>query len=222
MTVALLLSIVGLALLDSLNPATIGGVALILLAPGTGQTRTAAAFVAGAYATVATAGVLVFFAAATLGSAIQNGLDLVRAIALTVAAVAVAVAGVRRLRTRHRQALQLPAWLNARTAPALAVLVTAADLPNAFPYLIAIERLITAEVPTATALMTIAMYALIYCLPCLLLLLIGVSHGDRVRARLGRVYDKFGSARDVPANRYAAVGYWAVAAAVLTFAWAPQ
>lgn len=222
MTLALLVSIVGLALLDSLNPATIGGVALILLAPGTGQARTATAFVAGAYATVATAGVLVLFAAATLGGAIENGLSVVRSITLTAAAIAVAVAGLRRLRPHHRASLQLPGWLNARTAPALAVLVTAADLPNAFPYLIAIERLITAQVPTSLALMTIAMYALIYCLPCLLLLLIGVSHGERVRSRLSRVYDRFGSARNVPANQCAAIGYWAVSAAVLAFAWSPQ
>jgi hypothetical protein len=44
--------------------------------------------------------------------------------------------------------------------------MTGADLPNAFPYFIAIERLINAEVDTITGLAVLAGYAVIYCLPC--------------------------------------------------------
>ena len=51
------------------------------------------------------------------------------------------------------------------------VLVTGADLPNAVPYLVAIERLVAAQVPQAQALLVLAGYAAVYVLPCALLVL---------------------------------------------------
>jgi cytochrome c biogenesis protein CcdA len=220
MTPALLAAIAGLALLDAFNPATIGGVALILLAPGTKQERTAAAFVAGAYLTVFGAGVAVFLGADAAAAAFDSGLDWIRRIALTAAATALLVAGARRLRPSVRKAVTLPAWITPLTAPLLALLVTLADLPNAFPYLVAIERLLVAEVPTGTAVLVLAGYAVIYCLPCLLLLILGVSHGPRVRARLSGIYERFGTERKQPRSFLVAGGYGALAAVILTWAWA--
>ncbi|MFC7484327.1 hypothetical protein ACFQX7_35850 [Luedemannella flava] len=52
MTAALLAGVAGLALLDALNPATLAGVALLLLAPMARPVLAAAGFVAGAYLTV--------------------------------------------------------------------------------------------------------------------------------------------------------------------------
>jgi hypothetical protein len=51
--------------------------------------------------------------------------------------------------------------------------MTAADLPNAFPYFIAIERLLNANVSGLTGVAVIAGYAAIYCLPCVVLVVIG-------------------------------------------------
>ena len=44
-------------------------------------------------------------------------------------------------------------------------------------------------------------YALVYCLPCLVLLAVGLAHGERVQRILRRVHDRFGTATVVPASR---------------------
>ncbi len=92
-------------------------------------------------------------------------------------------------------ALVLPAWFGPWTAAPLGVLVTGADLPNAFPHVIAIERLVTAGVADGQAVAVLAGYALVYCAPCLVLLALGAAHGAAVRRRLGGVYERLGAAR---------------------------
>ena len=81
----------------------------------------------GAYLTVPVLGAAVLGGAAALGDT-----AVVRRVGLTLAAVLVLVAAVRRLRTRHRRAVSLPGWVGPWTAVPLGVLVTGADLPNAF------------------------------------------------------------------------------------------
>jgi len=98
------------------------------------------------------------------------------------------------------------------------VLVTAADLPNAFPYLVALERLVAAGVPAGTGWLVLAGYAAVYCLPCLVLLAVGVLRGAAVRRRLQRVYDRIGHARTVPRSIPAALGLLVLSGAVTTIA----
>jgi len=86
-TAGLLAGVVGLALLDALNPATIAGVALLLRAPMAYPVRAAAGFVTGAYLTVVGLGAVVYVGA--------DGLVRMRRNAFTVAAVALAVTGLR-------------------------------------------------------------------------------------------------------------------------------
>jgi hypothetical protein len=144
----LLSGIVGLALLDALNPATIACVALLLVSPSRAPLRTAAAFVVGAYLTVLALGATVLG-----GAAVLSDTTVVRRVGLTVAGLLVLVAAVRRLRTRHRSAVALPGWVGPWTAAPLGALVTGADLPNAFPYLVAIERLVAARLPEGQVLL---------------------------------------------------------------------
>ena len=177
MTAVLQTGIVGLALLDALNPATIAGVALLLLTPVARPTRAAAGFVLGAYLTVFCLGALTYVGVDSVAGAVGAGIVWVRRIALAGAAVALAVTGLRRLRPRIRRAVTAPRWVNPRSAAVLGLLMTGADLPNAFPYFIAIERILQADVSTTGALLVIAGYALIYCLPCLLLLIAGATRG---------------------------------------------
>jgi hypothetical protein len=202
----LLVAVAGLALLDAFNPATILAVALILLLPGEQRAAKATTFVAGAYLTVLVGGATVFLAADTAVAAAAGGLVWVRRIAFGLAALAVLRAAIRRRRRHRRAAIALPSWLTTTTAAPFGVLVTGADLPNAFPYFIAIERLASSAVTTSTALLVLAGYALLYCLPCLLLLVINAVHGERVRAHLDRLHRRFGTARDVPASMPAALG----------------
>ncbi len=218
MTPALLAGILGLALLDALNPATIGGVALILLAPLRRPLASAAAFVAGAYLTVLALGLAVFAGADAAAGALTGGVTWVRRIALGLAAVLLLLAAVRRLRSRHRRAVTLPSWFGPWTAAPVGVLVTGADLPNAFPYVIAIERLVSADVATGQAVAVLAGYALVYCAPCLVLLGVGALHGTAVRRRLSGVYERIGTARTVPRSIPAALGLVVLAGGVTALA----
>ncbi|MEV6492704.1 GAP family protein, partial [Actinoplanes sp. NPDC051633] len=210
--------VAGLALLDALNPATIAGVALLLLAPMAHPVRAAAGFVTGAYLTVLALGTAVYIGADVAADAVGNGLIWVRRIAFTVAAVGLAVAGLRRLRPRIRPAVTVPGWVNPTSAAVLGLVMTGADLPNAFPYFIAIERIVNADLGTTRSLVIIAGYALIYCLPCLLLLIAGAARGDRVRRRLGSLYERLGAEKKQPRSVPIAAGYLVAAAGVFTIA----
>lgn len=221
MTLALVVGITGLALLDSLNPATILVVALVLLLPGRRPVASALAFVAGAYATVVGLGVVVYLAAGAAADATPDGLVWVRRAAFGLAALLVLLSAARRLRSRDRGAVVLPAWFTPWTAFPLGVVVTGADLPNAFPYVIAIERLVAAGVSTPTSLLMLAGYAAVYCLPCLALLALGRWKGYPVRARLQPLYERLGSARHVPASIPAAAGLTVAAGALLVVAASP-
>ena len=219
LTAGLLGTIAGLAALDSLNPATIAGVTLILLAPLRGRGLVALAYVAGAYGVVLLAGTVLFVGSGQLGEAMQGGAALVRRVALLLAAVILVVSGARRLRTRTRAAVTLPRWFGPWTAIPLGVLVTGADLPNAFPYLVAIERLNAAQVPIGVGVVVLALYAHVYCLPCLLLLFAGLAWHTHITARLRRVYERLGAERVLRRSVPIAVGLFLLAAAVASLAY---
>ncbi len=213
-TSELLLSVAGLALLDSLNPATIAGIALILLLPGERRVVKGAALVIGAYLTVFAVGFGIYLGADAAAGVIADGLVWLRRLAFGLAAGALLISAGRRLRSHRRRAIALPAWLTVRTAAPFGVLVTAADLPNAFPYFIAIERLVTAEITVGMGLLVLAVYAVVYCLPCLILLAGGAVWGDRVRSRLQILFERFGRARVVPRNVPASLALAVLAVAV--------
>ena len=134
MSAELLVAVVGLALLDAFNPATILAVALILLLPGERRAAKATTFIAGAYLTVLVLGATLFLAADTAAATAAGGLVWVRRIAFGLAALAVLRAAIRRLRRHRRAPIALPSWFTTTTAAPFGVLVTGADLPNAFPY----------------------------------------------------------------------------------------
>jgi cytochrome c biogenesis protein CcdA len=184
----LIAGIAGLTLLDSLNPATIVAITLILLTGPRRPILSAMAFVIGAALTVFTSGAVVFISAGAAADVVSDGIVWLRRLAFGLAAVALFVAAARRLRPRARQAISLPAWFSPATALPLGVVMTGADLPNAFPYFIAIERLISAEADTTTGLVVLAGYAVIYCLPCLVLLLAGRVLHEHVQPWLQRLF----------------------------------
>lgn len=218
LTPGLLAVIAGLAALDSLNPATFAGVALILLLPSGRPAVSALAFVAGAYAVVLAVGAGLLLGAGALGQEMADGTVWVQRGALLLAAAILIGLGVGRLRTRQRRPVRLPGWFGPWTAAPLGVLATGADLPNAFPFFVAIERLAAAQVPTGTGLTVLALYALVYCLPCLLLLAAGVIWRKRISTRLQRVYERLGSGGTKPRSLPAALGLWLLAAVVAAVA----
>jgi cytochrome c biogenesis protein CcdA len=213
MSTTLLLTVTGLALLDSLNPATILGVALILVLPSGHPVRAALAYVLGAYVTVLGLGAGLYLAADAAAGVLDGGLIWVRRIAFGLAALMLLRSALQRLRQTHRTQITLPTWFTPWTALPLGAVVTAADLPNAFPYAIAIERLVSSGITTPQGLLVLAGYALVYCLPCLLLLVAGIAWGDHVRSRLTGLYNRFGQARDVAPSVPTALGLGALAVA---------
>jgi hypothetical protein len=86
MSTTLLLTVTGLALLDSLNPATILGVALILVVPNGHPVRAALAYVLGAYLTVLGLGLGLYLAADAAAGVLDGGLTWVRSIEPTAEA----------------------------------------------------------------------------------------------------------------------------------------
>ncbi|WP_369051856.1 GAP family protein [Kineococcus terrestris] len=214
----LLLTIAGLAALDSLNAATFAGVVLVLVAAPRRPGPTALAYVAGAYAVVLAVGTALFATAGAVGGAVETGGLWVRRGALVLAATALAVTGLRRLRERRRAGLSLPSWFGPWSAVPAGVLVTAADLPNAFPYLLAVERLTAAQVPTGTGIAVLAAYSLVYCLPCLLLLAVRLVQRERTAAWSRLLHQRFGTARTVPRSVPAATAWGVAAVAVLVVA----
>jgi len=132
-TWALVAGLAGLAALDSLNPATLVAVTLILLGSRARPVADTLGFVAGAFLTVFSVGVVVYLGADAATDGVANGLVWVRRGAFGLAALIVLVSAVRALRPRRRSELVLPAWFNPGTAAGLGVLMTGADLPNASP-----------------------------------------------------------------------------------------
>ena len=96
--------------------------------------------------------------------------------------------------------------------------MTAADLPNAFPYFIAIERLVDAQISPTVGMLVLAGCAALYCIPCLVLLGLGLAHGGRVRRYLATVRDRFGGEGVVPASRRRALLFGAASLVVGAFA----
>lgn len=189
----LLLSIGGLALLDSLNPATIVTVTLILLAAPRRASLIALSAVIGAAATVFAVGAAIFISAGAAAGSVDLILAALRFLAFGAAGVYLIYSGVKRLRDRERKVISLPAWFSPRTALPFGVLLTAADLPNAFPYFISIERMVANEVSQSSGLLIILGYTLIYCLPCLILLLVGTLSRDVTKKWLERLIVNLGS-----------------------------
>ncbi|WP_322921598.1 GAP family protein [Nocardioides renjunii] len=211
-------SIAGLAALDSLNPATLVAITLILLGSRRRPLAEALGFVIGAFATVFLLGLALYVGAEAAASSISGALTWLRRGAFGLAAVVLFVSSVRSLRARRRSAVGLPAWFTPLTAAGLGVVMTGADLPNAFPYFIAIERLLAAGVATPTAVVVLALYALVYCLPCLVLLALGLSRGERVMGALRRLHDRFGTSAVIPPSRWRAAGFFLAGVAVTAIA----
>ncbi len=163
--------------------------------------------VLGAFGTLFLVGLALYVGAEAAASAIAGALTWLRRGAFGLAALVLFVSAARSLRARRRAAVGLPGWFTPVTAAGLGVGMTGADLPNAFPYVIAIERLLAAGVTTPTAVVVLAAYAVIYCVPCLALLALGLRRGERVLGALRRLHDRFGTEAVVPPSRARTAGF---------------
>ena len=190
MDTGLIVTLVGLALLDSINTSTLFLVMVILL---TARRPVAAgsAYAIGAAAMFFALALALFFGANAAESAIAGAAMWIRRGTFALLAVFLFYLAYKRLRDRPRKPFELPQWFGPISALPIGAAATIADLPNAFPLLIAIERLVTFEIPPPAAAVTLGAYTCVYALPTVVLLVVGAVAGDRIRGGLHRVTSRF-------------------------------
>ena len=161
MTIPLFLTLLGLAIADSINTSTIWLVILILLTArrpvATGWTYTA-----GAMSLFFIFAVTLFLGAATAGTIIDDVGIWMRRLIFMALSVFFIVMAVRRLKTRIRKMPVAPKWVNPFMAFTLGLLATLSDLPNALPLFIAVYRLISSCFDNITGVAILSFYTVVY------------------------------------------------------------
>ena len=193
----LLPAIVGLAVVDSINPSALLATIALLL-----RGRPARPLVA-VYVTA----VLVTYFAIGLVLTIGLGLTPEAVLASDAAYLAQGVLGAAMLayavaapgRGRHRDrdpaaSPKLPSVLRPAAVFAVGMAVTVLELPTALPYLGAVGAITRAELAVGDWLPLLAGYNLIFVLPPLALLAAHVALGDRAGALLERLRARLGGA----------------------------
>lgn len=192
----LVAALVGLALLDSLNTSTLFLV-MVLLLTATSPIRCAVAYAVGA--TLSFLGLAIgLYAGASAAEAVVS--DLARWLrrgTLVLLALWLLYLAFKRLRDRPRKPLLLPAWFGPVAALPIGAVATVADLPNAFPLFIAVERLVSAPIGWPVVLPALCGYVAVYALPIAVVIVLGRWQGAQARAVMRRITDRFlsGTAR---------------------------
>ena len=219
MTGGLLWGLTGLALLDSVNATTIWIVIVILL----GAKRPAPtgwAFMLGAASSFLAFALMLYFGL-NLADSVLDGFTLwLRRLLFAGLAVALVVMGVRRLKPRERKGYALPPWVNAWSALPFGALATVGDLPNAFPMVLAVERLIDAEVAAPAAVVVLVGYTLVYALPSALILAAGLAFNAELREQLESMLSGRATGTAEPSPKAAAACFAGAAASLaVLFLW---
>jgi cytochrome c biogenesis protein CcdA len=193
MAAALIVLLVGLALVDSLNPFTIAAQAYLLSTPR--PLPRSLAFTAGTAATYFSGGVLL------LGS-----WSAIRAWLIAVVpgwgwgaaelALGVGLGGFATwswIRGTAGKPFTPPHSLGMVASFGLAALSTVWDLPTALPLFAAVDRIAAAGLPLLTDLLLLAIYVLVYVLPLVALIAIRTrfaAHSDRMFEWLRSAVDR--------------------------------
>ncbi|WP_406077872.1 GAP family protein [Micromonospora sp. NBC_00858] len=196
MTVALLLSLAGLALVDSTSIGTLFIPVWLLLAPGPVSVRRILTYLGTIAAFYLAVGLLLVWGgsrlADVLGGATDNRGVLWAQLVLGVALLALSFRYDGKRRTRTGGVLR---WRDRATAgdssarwlAGLALLAALAEVATMLPYLGAVGLLATSGVRTATVVALLAGYCLVMVLPAVLLLLARVARPALVEPVLARL-----------------------------------
>ncbi|MCO1596287.1 GAP family protein [Micromonospora sp. RHAY321] len=196
MTIALLLSLAGLALVDSTSIGTLFIPVWLLLAPGPVSVRRILAYLATIAAFYLAVGLLLVWGGArladVLGGAMDNRGVLWAQLVLGVALLALSfrydgkrrprTGGVLRWRDRATAGDSSARWL-----VGLALLAALAEVATMLPYLAAVGLLATSGVGSATVVVLLAGYCLVMVLPAVLLLAARVARPALVEPVLARL-----------------------------------
>lgn len=189
-------TLVGLALLDAVNTSTLFLVMAILLVARS-PVRSGAAYAVGAALSFLGLSIGLYVGASAAETVLSDVAQWLRRATFALLALWFLYLAYKRLRDRPRKPLLLPAWFGPLTAFPIGAAATVADLPNAFPLFIAIERLLSAQIGPQIAIPALCGYVAVYALPIALVLVLGVLKGPQARAVMRRVTDRFlsGTAR---------------------------
>lgn len=186
----LVIALMGLALLDSLNTSTLFIVMVVLLG-ARDPLRSGAAYAAGAVLAFVALAVALYTGASAAEAVVSDLARWLRRGTFALLAVWLLFLAWKRLRDRPRKPFLLPAWFSPLTAVPIGVAATIADLPNAFPLFLAVERLVAADLDRQVGVVALCGYTVVYSLPVVALLLLGARRGARVRAGMQRITDRF-------------------------------
>ncbi|WP_166174794.1 GAP family protein [Rubrobacter tropicus] len=184
---ALLLSLLGLALLDSINPSALA-VTVYLILQGRPYGSRVLTYVSAVFASYLAIGVLLMFGLGSVWGYVEGpAADAAQGVAgaLLLGYALLAPNKPRRNKTRTPRSRGLAGIF------LLGVTVTAVEFTTAFPYLGAIALLTDADLAAARWLPILVVYNVIFVLPPLLLMVAYGVFGTRVRDRLERLRERF-------------------------------
>lgn len=186
MSTAVLGSLVALALVDSLNPATIMQAGL--LSGGARPVRAVLSFWAGALLAYLVLGVVMVLGPATaIRSALSDPPAWVEAAGVVVGPALLLGGAIGLLRLRRRRPTEPPGALTkprAGLAFGLGVVTTGVDAFTALPYFAAAAIVTGLDISTVGQVLVLAGYNLVYLLPVLLVLGLRLALGKRLDAPL--------------------------------------
>jgi cytochrome c biogenesis protein CcdA len=191
----LLPAIVGLAVVDSINPSALLATIALLLRGRPARPLVAVYLVAVLVTYLAIGLALTLGLGLTPRAVLQSDATYLAQGVLGAAMLAYAVAAPGRRREPGRAApRRLPAARRPLAVFALGVAVTVLELPTALPYLGAVGAITRAELAVAEWLPLLLLYNLIFVLPPLALLAGHLALGNRADPLLGRLRDRLGGA----------------------------
>lgn len=187
--VGLFLPLLGLALLDSLNPSALA-VTIYLLLQGRSYVPKVLAYISAVFASYLVIGVLLMLGLGSLWEYVEGPgayavQGVVGALLLGYAFMAPGKPRETETRTPHSRGLAALFLLGAT--------VTVVEFSTAFPYLGAIAIMTNADLAPAQWLPVLVAYNAIFVLPPLTLLAVYGVFGARIRGRLGRLRERFES-----------------------------
>jgi cytochrome c biogenesis protein CcdA len=191
----LLPAIVGLAVIDSINPSALLATIMLLLR-GRRARPLVAVYVVAVLATYLAIGVVLTLGLGLTPQALIHS-DAAYLVQGVLGAGMLAYAVVAPGRRRHRGPVE-PPRLPMATRPlavlALGMTVTVLELPTALPYLGAVGMLTRGDLAVTEWLPLLLLYNLIFVLPPLVLLAGHLALGRRADVVLGRLRDRLGGA----------------------------
>lgn len=187
MSATLMLSLAGIAALDSLNPSLF--IAQFYLLTTTRPVPRIISYIAGIVLVNFVGGVLILSGARTLIVGWLSGLstttlysgELLLGLAVLLFGLWLQVAPA------PTQSVKQPRSLRPLHTFALGMIVMLNEITTALPYFVAIERIVQAQLSVAGNLLSLLLYNLIFSLPLLLFLVLFVTLRQRFVAQLDRI-----------------------------------